>query len=184
MDGPLADFDAHFWRLTLNEGWPADVPDGTAQAHRYASDHIIDDAHRRMARAAIEETGWFRALPVTPGAQAGVDQLLSSGAEIVVCTKPLQESPTCRDEKAAWLTEHFPELAANVVMTPDKSWVHGTVLLDDAIPAGWIPKAIWSPVVFTAPFNGPGTVWAQFPHWSWGDPVDALIGAGYATGRR
>lgn len=176
MDGPLAAFDDHFWRAVIAEGWPVDVPGPDGQTHRYASDHVIDPDHRAASRALVEAPGWFRALPVTAGAQAGVEELLRAGIEIVVCTKPLEENPTCRDEKAAWLVEHFPDLAVDVVITPDKSWVHGTVLLDDAIKLSWIPEATWAPVVFTAPFNGPGSPWARYQRWTWGDPIEHLIG--------
>lgn len=123
----------------------------------------------------IEAPGWFRGLPVTPGAKSGVGQLLTAGVDIWVVTKPLEANPTCRDDKAAWLREHFPMLERKLILAPDKSMIVGDVLLDDAINLEWILKAQWRPVVFRAPFNGSGSEWHYLHSWSWGDPIEDLL---------
>src|SRR5690606_26027440 len=105
-------------------------------------------------------------LPVTPGAQEGVDALMAVGVDVWVCTKPLEVNPTCRDEKGAWLREHFPMLEKRLIIAPDKSLVMGDILLDDAPSLEWARRATWMPVVFDAPFNRAGSIWERLPRWT------------------
>lgn len=177
MDGPLADFDRHFWGRFQHFGF--DVDGFEQQRHRYFTDHMVDPVQRAVARGVVDSSGWFRALPVTAGAQRGVDGLLSAGHDVWVCTKPLDENLTCRDEKYAWLREHFPMLASKMIVASDKSMVRGDVLLDDAPAVEWLRsgRSVWRPVIFTAPFNGVGSLWEGVPHWTWGDPLEDLVGA-------
>lgn len=177
MDGPLADFDVHGWQLCGDLGHTFDVAGPHEQTARYFTEHMPVSAHRRQARRLIEAAGWFRSLPVTPGAKDGVALLLDAGVDIWVVTKPLEDNPTCRDDKGAWLREHFPMLERRLILAPDKSLIHGDVLLDDAPKLEWLSTSTWRAVIFACPFNGPGSVWDGFPRWSWGDPVEALRAA-------
>lgn len=174
MDGPLADFDLHFWERCTADGHQFDVAHPSLQHHRFFTEHIPNRRERSAARQMVDTSGWFRSLPVTPGAIEGVEALRSAGHEVWVCTKPLEVNPTCRDEKAAWLAEHMPFLERRLIIAPDKSLIYGDVLLDDAPKMEWLPLALWRPVVFSAPYNGPGSEWADLPHWSWGDAIDDL----------
>lgn len=176
MDGPLADFDAEFHRRCVAEGWQFDagVCGPEDQRHRYFTDHMPKRKQRRKAREMVDGPGWFAGLPVTPGAQEGVEELLSRGHQVWVVTKPLATSATCLSEKQAWIGEWFPELADRLITASDKSMVRGDLLLDDAIRTQWIPDAEWQPVVFSTPFNGSDTEWAGLPRWTWADGIEAL----------
>lgn len=177
IDGPLAGFDEHLFALSQKHGW--EFKDGiferAHQKSRYLTDDMANSQHRRMARDLCEAAGWFRSLPVIAGAQEGVDEMLTRGWCVFLCTKPLAANPTCRDEKYAWVCEHFPALKDRLIITPDKSIVYGDVLLDDAIKISWIQDAFWEPVVFDAPFNREGSIWANLPRFVWGEPVDNLF---------
>lgn len=174
MDGPLADFDVHFYnrcegRYGFNVAGPHE------RTARYFTDHIPNRRHRAEARKMIDDAGWFRDLPVTPGALEGVDGLLAAGIDVWVCTKPLEVNPTCRDDKGAWLRRYFPMLEHKLILAPDKSMIRGDILLDDAPHLKWLNRACWHPVVFTAPYNGAGSEWADMPHWQWGNSVESLV---------
>lgn len=172
MDGPLASFDSAGYEMCDRLNLDVLVPRMERTA-RYFTDHLSHE-HRAVARAEIETPGWFRSLPVVEGAKEGVAELIASGIDVWVCTKPLEENPTCRDEKAAWLAEHFPRLERKLIITPDKSLIHGAVLLDDAPKIEWLARASWLPVIFPEPFNGPGSEWGGLPRWTWGDPIERL----------
>ena len=175
MDGPLADFDLHFWNRSLDRGFTFDVPHHSHQRHRYFTDHLPDRRERRAARDMVDSPGWFENLPVVPGAVDGM-KALCEVADVWVCTKPLEVNPTCRDAKAAWLAEHFGgALVSKLVIAPDKSMVRGDVLLDDAPKPEWYASAEWRPVIYTAPYNGVGSTWEDLPHWTWADGVDQLL---------
>lgn len=176
MDGPLADFDRHFYRRCIDEGYTFDVDGPEWQQHRYFTEHIPNRAERRRARAMVDAPGWFAELPVTPGAVEGVDGLLAAGIDVWVCTKPLEVNPTCHSDKAQWIARHFPALTERLIIAPDKSMVIGDVLLDDAPKPEWFERAAWTPVIFPAPFTD--GQWGDLSRWVWGDPIEALIACG------
>lgn len=177
MDGVIANFDEKTYSRASAEGHQFDIAHPREQTMRYVTDHVVP--HQRNAvRQMTYEAGFFRSFPVMEGAQAGVEALLSKGVDIWVCTKPLERNPTCRDEKGAWLKEHFPMLEKKLIIAPDKSLIKGAILLDDAPKIEWIPHAEWYPVVFTRSFNGVGSAWEEYEHWCWQDDVDVLLAHG------
>lgn len=177
MDGPLTGFDQMCWDLAADGGWHFDIESPQDQVHRYITDHIIDERQRAALRAVIDSPGFYRALPPTPGAQEGVEALLSAGHEVIVVSTPHHEVETCEGEKRAWLAEHFPMLTT-YSFTNDKAtgFYAGAngILLDDAIVHSQVGYASWTPVSFGVPFNGPGSEWGRYPRWSWGDPIERL----------
>lgn len=176
MDGPLADFDTAFWEAATEAGFDFGIPSLEHQLHRFMTDHLPRHL-RDEAQAIVQQPGWFDGLPITSGAEEGVYDLLEAGVDLWVCTKPLESNPTCLNDKAAWINRYFPDLRDRLITAPDKSMIKGDLLLDDAIKLDWIERAEWSPMVFTVPFNGPHSKWADLPHWSWSDPIETLLEA-------
>jgi len=175
MDGPLAQFDARVFQVAEANGIEMDISSVVEQSKRYFTDHIVKPADRKWMRGVIREPGWFASLPPTPGAIEGVHNLLEQGVDIWVATKPMEENPTCRDDKARWLREHLPMLERKLIIIPDKSVLVGDVLLDDAPKPAWIMSAVWKPKIFAAPFNGEGSVWEGMPRWAWSDGYSKLF---------
>lgn len=88
------------------------------------------------------EVGFFRNLPVIPGAREAVTALLECGLyDISILTQPVKESAHSYSEKVEWIAEHFPELSNHIIMTQDKSELSraGDLLMDDNIKwsEGW-----------------------------------------------
>lgn len=175
MDGPLAAFDAKVWEVANDAGLTLDINDPSEQTKRYFTDHIEGAASRKWMQNEIRKPGWFASLPPTPGALTGVQMLIEQGVDIWVATKPMEENPSCRDDKAKWLREYLPMLERKLIIIPDKSLLNGDVLLDDAPKPAWIMKATWKVKIFAAPFNGDGSVWEGLPRWTWGDGTDSLF---------
>jgi len=175
MDGPLAGFDIKFWDACIERGLTFDVEGPGFQAKRFFTDHIPDRRERNIAHKMIQQPGWFAELPVVPGSQEGVDKLILLGFDIWVCTKPMESNPTCHSDKAQWIARHFPKLTNKLMIVPDKSMVHGDILLDDAPKVEWIPQATWKPILFTTPFNHDESEWAGLPRWTWSDPIGNLL---------
>lgn len=179
MDGPLADFDAKYWDFCTEMQFDMDITCLTDPARRrFMEENIRNKRHRETARKFIESghNRWFRDLPVTPGAKEGVESLLAdSRIDLWVCTKPMEKNSTCRDDKGAWLADHFPALVKKMILAPDKSLVRGHVLLDDAPRIDWTYRAEWEPVIFPSVFNEAGSQWEHFRRWTWGDSIDTLL---------
>lgn len=172
MDGPLADFDRAFYEMCVESDYTLNITSLQDPARRrFMTDNIPDPRERALARATVDTTHWFRHLPVTPGAKDGVPELMEH-FDVWVCTKPLEVNPWCRDDKYAWLVEHFPELHDRMIVAPKKRYVYGHVLLDDAPALDCAREAPWVPIVFSDVYNGTGSQWSHLPRWSWGEPID------------
>lgn len=183
QDGPLADFDARFFEMCAENGWELHS-DRSTQCHRFATDCMVDRKARRKARLFVDSSAWFADLPVVEGAVEGINAL-AEHAEVWICTKPLEANLTCRDDKAMWVRKNLGvEWERRLIMAPDKSLVIGDVLLDDAPKPEWFVRAPWQPVVFSTPWNGPGSVWGELPHWTWGEDVERLLEKARKKARR
>ena len=185
MDGVLADFDGPLFDLFRPH---LDIESPEDQTKRFLTDHIRTPGQREAMRNVVEAPGWFRELPVIPGAQEGIERL-SEVAELIVVSKPLESSATCPSEKFAWISEHFPSLVGKVYLAPDKSRVTGDFLLDDAIKASWLARATWKPIVYRHPWNtyGKYALGGVVPRASWdrmGELLDIVDDVPYHRGFR
>jgi 5'-nucleotidase len=176
QDGVLADFDAKLFEdLAGVVDWP---PRALAREARFCTD-FVTRRERKIIRAYIEETDYFRHLPVIDGAKEGIAKLLELGHDLWVCTKPLEANKTCATDKMAWINEHFPELHDKVIIAPNKGLIKGDILLDDCIKEEWLGVAEWRPIHYSYPHNAmkPGL------RFTWADDVRLLESYGGITYR-
>jgi 5'(3')-deoxyribonucleotidase len=83
-------------------------------------------------REAMHEPGFFRDLPVLPGAVAVMEELYAEHEIFIVSTAA--EFKYSYLDKREWLAEHFPFLHFNrIVFCGDKSIVHGDYMIDDKV---------------------------------------------------
>ncbi len=150
QDGPLADFDAALDQVLADLGHnPSDL---VATEWDYTNDvtrHFGAAAATALDVARLSP-GFFRHLPVTPGAQEAVERLLEAGCEVAVCTAPSLANPTCASDKLWWIERHFPALSERVIITIDKTWVHGDVLVDDKPKVTGMLTPSWSHLRFAS----------------------------------
>lgn len=172
MDGVLADFDAALFRDTAHFiDWPQV---SLNREHRFCTD-VLSSRNAKRVRRFIEETPFFRDLPVIPGAKEGVDAMLSAGWDVWVCSKPLEANATCASDKMEWIKRHFPELVGKVILAPKKSMVKGDILLDDAHKPADFHEASWLPVWYPYPHNMNGSpAFDRRLYWHWGFPISVL----------
>jgi len=92
QDGPLADFQ------------------GAADAAG------LEPKEAKMVR------GFYRGLPLTPGAKEAVEELLGfHHLHVFVATKIPDRNPHAATEKILWLNEHLPGLGERIIITPNKA---------------------------------------------------------------
>lgn len=183
LDGVVADFDGLLHQRCAEQGIPLDIGGPDEQTCRFLTDHATGDAWWDRARAVqaicdiVETPGWFRELPLMPGAQEGVAGLVDCGYDVWFVTKPLEANPLCGSDKYGWVCEHFPDLKGRLVLAPDKSMVRGDLLIDDAPKMSWLSRADWRPVVFDRPYNREDSAWGSLPlRWSWDrDPSELYM---------
>jgi len=81
---------------------------------------------------AMFEPGFFRGLPLMPGAKDGVAALLTDpNLDVYVGSKPTTKNTLSATEKYQWIGEHFPGLLKKIVLVCDKGLLRGDVLVDD-----------------------------------------------------
>jgi 5'-nucleotidase len=120
------------------------------------------------------QPGFFKELPVLPGALQGWEDLLANGYLPQICTAPLRKNPTCTPDKLAWLEEHFvPRFGKYVLDTAivDKQkFKHpGIALIDDRPVIDGAVEASWKHILFTQPYNQQTET--EFRIAGWGDPM-------------
>jgi 5'-nucleotidase len=179
MDGVLVDWDAGFRREWARFGHD---PSKINRAKSYAMEDCVEPKLRNAALAVMSQPGFFRDLPPMDGAIQAVEEMIERGFSVLICTSPLPCNPTCPQDKIDWVRRHLghiefrqpgdatKRLAAQdiVVMTRDKTFVMGDVLIDDKPVIQGCMRPTWDHIVFGAPYNElkPGDERARFNDWS------------------
>lgn len=125
MDGVIADTEAQFmdWyekehgiRVSREERLGVPEPDGFPD--------------KTAIRRYVYTPGFFRTIPVMPGAVEAVKTLMENYEVFIVSAAT--EFPQCLSEKLEWLNEYFPFISwTNIVLCGDKSIIDTDYLIDD-----------------------------------------------------
>lgn len=153
QDGVLADFDRGFYNAWQASGhtYPAIKPQ-----HR-RNFYVKDDYPKDIQADAVDiitAKGFFRDLPAITGAVESLNQLLTLGHDVRICTSPLNIYKNCVQEKYEWVEQHLGlDFIARMIVTKDKTVVHGDVLIDDKpiVTGSRIPA--WQHIVYDQPYN-------------------------------
>lgn len=173
QDGVLADYDAGF-----DAAWATYYPFAPRGLATGRPSFYMEDAAptewREHVHPIQKQPGFFRNLPVIPGAPDGINALLDAGHDVRICTAPLSDHPACLSEKAEWVNEHLgPAWVKRMIFTRDKSVITADVLIDDRPDAahGAITPA-WTHIFYTQSYN------TGLPGWrlTW-DTAPAVIAA-------
>jgi 5'-nucleotidase len=155
MDGVLADAHAGF-----STGMARKYPEVTPlndELHFFPLAGYADEDHA-AAWDVLSEPGFFADLPLMPDALAGWERLLSAGYTPRICSSPLDQNPTCTEDKKSWLAENLSpyfgsEVVDNAIITHDKAAEGGIALIDDKPRISGSERASWQHVVFGRPYN-------------------------------
>lgn len=166
QDGVLADFENAFHAASTAPGQPHPALPPSARQ----SFHVRDDYPKHL-RAMVErictEPGFFPELPPIPGAIVAVQALLAAGHELRICTSPLHQHRHCMLEKYECVERHLgAEFVGHMILTKDKTLVHGDVLIDDKPAITGARRPDWRHVLYDQPYNrhvdGPRMTWASW----------------------
>jgi len=117
----------------------------------------------------INKPGFFRTLPLMPGAVEALKRLMVNFDVYIVSAA--MEFPLSLYEKHQWLLEHFPFISwRNIVFCGDKSLIHTDYMIDDH------PKNLdfckGKPIMFTASHNRNHSKYTRVNNW---DEAIALL---------
>lgn len=149
-------------------------------------------AGRTKAECAIidqimQEPGFYSGLEPIPGAREALKGALAAGHDVRIVSSPYISNPTCASDKLAWITKHYgSHWASRLVLTNDKTIVHGDILIDDKPVITGSMEPSWSHVVFgDYAYNRSSP--APIRMHSWGHPTKllelaSLVSAGATIG--
>lgn len=153
QDGVLADFEGGFLRL-----WRERHPDLPYVPLVDRRTFLIEDQypaeHLGLVREIQNARGFFLGFQPIPGALAALREMLAAGHEVFICTSPISANPWCAPEKYEWVERHLPPpWKKRVILTADKTLVHGDYLIDDKPKITGCRRPDWRHVVFDQPYN-------------------------------
>lgn len=127
MDGVIADVETQFinwyereYHKKISNADLAGLPEDAS----YPEKSVI----RRFVKSA----GFFRTLPLMPGAVDAVRRLMDRYEVYIVSAA--MEFPLSLSEKLEWLNEHFPFIHwRNIIFCGDKSVINTDFMIDDHI---------------------------------------------------
>lgn len=174
----LVDMDevVALWRGMFKQRLESHLPHVEYIPHETIKDFYTEtfypEEHRGNILAMMNTPGFYRELEPIPGAVEGVHKLAEK-YDVLFCSAPLLSHETCASEKLAWIGEHFgTEWMGKVVLTSDKTVVHGDVLIDDKENIEGLVKPSWYHVVFDAPYNQNSRSKLRVSNW---DEVPGLL---------
>jgi 5'-nucleotidase len=150
MDGVCADLDAELLRV-LKERKQENVFHAVDGRKEFEYDATVDAA----CKTIMAEPGFYERLPPIPGAVSALQAMQAAGHDVWFCTSPLRKYRYCVPEKYAWVERHLGMAwTRRIIVTPDKTLVHGDYLVDDnPNPKGSAKTPSWTHVVFDQSYN-------------------------------
>ncbi len=159
MDGVLCDYNKHLLELAHKRlGLPFH---NSADVITFNTEKIFGREHEKRVEALSCEPGFFRNLPPTPYAVEAFHEIASHVGEenVFICTAPKKfvKNRLCMEEKSAWVAEHLGErFADRVILTRDKTVVHGHILIDDKPEVEGALTPSFTHVYYDRPYNRSG----------------------------
>ena len=172
MDGVLTEWTpaviAEAARIAEHIGYAGPLPRAD-QIVQFNVDKCFAGTQRWLIHQAMVSPGLYRFMEPMPGSIEAVRELRAAGAQLLICTSPDLDNPSCADDKLRWLRRHHgADVAAAAIITKDKTAVVGDLLVDDKpdIRGRFVPT--WQHVRFTHRYNEglPGLRidrWEQWP---------------------
>lgn len=153
MDGVLANYQAH-----LLATWEKEHPEKFAIAQSAVTEHDIDKLFPHEYRSMIEEITlrerFFASLPPIAGGREALEDMLSAGHNVRICTAPKKVFHHCIGEKFEWVNLHLgKKWIERIVLTRDKTLVHGDILIDDKPCITGSQTPVWEHVFYDQPYN-------------------------------
>jgi len=147
MDGVLADWSAGMERQL---GSPGFLDWSTWEGIR--ADATLE--HRDAFAAAMAARFFYRDLDPIPWAVDALREIVAAGHEVFICSTPDSTNQHCASDKIAWIRQHLgDDWVKRIILTHDKTLVHGDILIDDKPNVTGAHTPSWEHVLFAAPYN-------------------------------
>lgn len=118
---------------------------------------------------------FYRHLKPLPGAQEAVAKMKERGHHVQVATSPWWDNPTCLQDKAWNIAEHFgDDMRRTMYLGSDKTALRADYLWDDKPEiTGWY-EPVWTQILYDQPYNQ-GIDLPRIYHWdTWEEKIEEL----------
>lgn len=149
LDGVLADWHPAYDRHVASYGArSANMPTFEQQTSWDLNEGRTDD-EKAIIREVMTLPGFYAELSPIPGAKQVLKALLKQGHDVRIVSAPFISNPTCASDKMEWIVKHYgAHWAQRLILTTDKTFVRGDVLIDDkpSVTGTQVPE--WKHIVF------------------------------------
>jgi 5'-nucleotidase len=153
QDDTIADYHGHILAIWRAEHSRKSWKHFAHHVHWRAELNYPEKYHALIHEITMRKN-FFRDLPVIPGAKEALEFLLNAGHEVRIVTAPKIEHTPCVPEKYAWVEAHLgEEWVKRLMLTCDKTFVHGNILIDDKPSITGAHHPTWEHVLYDRPFN-------------------------------
>jgi len=171
MDNTIVDWDRQFAKNWMQS---SEAEEGDAELIRGRSnfemeENFAEGPRRERAKALMKEKGFYEALHPFEGAIDALRNMEAAGALVVLCTSPHPFcAGECANEKFRWVEKHLgKEWESNLIITRDKTFVKGDILVDDKPKVTGRVAPSWVQVHYGKAYNvGVGGVAGRLDAWS------------------
>lgn len=153
QDGVLANYTKAHLEAIAEEfpELPRYIPE---EVSHFNTEEIFPVEYHARIEALALRPGFFRNLEPIPGAIITLRKLLADGYDVRICTAPKKIFNNCVAEKFAWVEEYLgQEFVERIVLTRDKTLVHGDILVDDKPEVTGVCTPTWTHVLYDQPYN-------------------------------
>jgi 5'-nucleotidase len=153
MDNVIVDFDGCITNIFKRR-----YPDRDYIPVENLPNFYIKKSYPLESKGLIEEIylekGFFRSLLPVPGSLESISYIQSKIDEVFICTSPITKNPYCMQEKYDWVKENIgDEWTKKIVITKDKTVVHGDILIDDKPYVNGAIKPSWEHILYDRSYN-------------------------------
>lgn len=154
MDGVIADWGLAYGESLDRYGEPAALIPRHADQRSFNLNEGRTVEERALIAAVMVEAGFYSRLLPIRGAKTALRSMLKAGHDVRLCTSPWVSNPTCASDKLNWVAKNYgTHWAQRVIITTDKTLVHGDFLIDDKPDVKGVHTPSWEHVLFTQPYN-------------------------------
>eukprot|EP01055_Gregarina_sp_Pseudo9_P001252 Gregarina_sp_Pseudo_9__1251@NODE_182_length_3802_cov_18_335902_g168_i0_p2_GENE_NODE_182_length_3802_cov_18_335902_g168_i0NODE_182_length_3802_cov_18_335902_g168_i0_p2_ORF_typecomplete_len236_score27_33NT5C/PF06941_12/1_6e33HAD_2/PF13419_6/0_00058HAD/PF12710_7/0_0087Put_Phosphatase/PF06888_12/0_22Hydrolase/PF00702_26/0_2_NODE_182_length_3802_cov_18_335902_g168_i0270977 len=182
MDNTLNDWDAQFRRVmsVLYSDFKFASPENR---RRYCIEQNYPPEWTDKILDLTRLQGFWSTMPPAPGAVEAMHEMAQSGLNVWVVSAPDSFlTGKCAKEKYEWIETHLgPEWKNRLILTQDKTLIHGDLLIDDKPDAstGCRASRAWRHVAYCQPYNEGAlcpTAVARLHRWSaWKEVIPQLL---------
>lgn len=158
MDGVVAEWYPGLL-ATYIERFPDREYIAPDEVSRFYVEELYPEEHRQDVMRISREKGFYRNLPVMPGAKESLADIQNNCLDFIdpfICTAPELESDElcCHTEKVQYVQEHFGDFwARRTILTKDKTLVYGNYLIDDKPVINGLLQPTWEQIHYAQPYN-------------------------------